>query len=1154
MFKGFALHIITILYLISFTFHIASAQEINYRIDKITVEDGLSNNTVRSIIQDNQGFMWFGTESGLNRYDGSHFKIYYNHPKDTNSLSTSVIKNIVKDNEGNLWIITNNGGLNKFNLEYNRIERFSFDYQVSDSLNLDIFKKAAVIDPNNVLWYSYSNKGLNSFNLKSKELKLFLNQKQNINSLSSNNIRSLLVDKSDDIWIGTEEGVLNHYDIEKKKFTHYFFKTSDKQTQNLPVIWEIFEDYSGLLWIGVEDALYTLNKETGILKLKLKSENKENYYFNNGFVSSIIEDKSNNLWIGTDNGLYKYNRLTGKFGNLHELYNYKSILTDKNILSLFQDKLGIIWVGTLNKGLYKIHPTLKAFKTLNHEASNPYSISPGPVRSIYYDQKGYLWVGTATNGIIILKNDKKIAQPYYFNNHSINGITCDSKGNYWISTGSNGVYVLRNFDPAQSKNSTLISYQHNPYNSKSLSNNKVTVVYEDSKKNIWVGTDAGLDLFDPVNNQFIHPKLNLKSVNQPMSIQSNCIFEDKTGAMWIGTWNGLYRFNYDIESGKLIIRDTQYFIPVQNDANTINDKQITAICKGLNNDLWIGTYGGGLNKLSIKYDSLKDPSNYKFQNYTMSDGLPSNGILGIQSDDQNNLWISTNNGISSFNTKNNHFTNYNIHDGLQSNSFFWGASHKSRKGEIFFGGLHGLNYFAPDSIIKENIVPGIVFNGFKINDKEINPGKNAAIKKQINFAKEIILEYSFKTFTIEFISLHYGSARKNKYKYKLEGYYKEWVETDDNKKIATYTNLEPGNYIFKVMSTNMDDIKNEILTEIKIKILNPFWKTWWFYSLEIILALLFVFGLIKVREKKLKNDNKKLEQTVTKRTHKIKQQRDEILSQNEEITQHNEEVRLQNDKLNNYKNQLEDLVEERTKNLQIALSKATESERLKTAFLENLSHEIRTPLNAVVGFSQLLESLEINNKDLNNYVNKIQFGSDSLLKIVDSIMQVSKMQVGEYKLIKAKFLLGELLQEQYINAKNAVLATRTKNIEVRLISNKLDKLVIYSDKSFISLVLNNIIDNAIKFTEKGTIEIAVSSEPNKMLQFMVKDTGVGIPEKDIDFVFDKFRKGESDKSKLYRGLGVGLAMSKSITYLLGGEIWFESEAGKGSTFYFTITI
>jgi len=1154
MFKNFTLHIATILYVVITPLQITSAQEINYRIDKVTVEDGLSNNTVRSIIQDKQGFMWFGTESGLNRYDGSHFKIYYNHPNDSNSLSTSVIKNIIKDDEENLWIITSTGGLNKFNLEYNRIDRFSFNYQLSDSLNLDIFKKSAVINQNNVLWYSYSNKGLNSFNLKSKELKLFLHQKQNINSLSSNNIRSLLVDKSGDIWIGTEEGVLNHYDTKKRKFTHYFFNTSDKPSQNQPVIWEIFEDNNNFMWLGVGDALYTLNKETGTIKLKLKNKNKEKIYISNGFVSAIIKDKLNNIWIGTDNGLYKYNWLNRKFVNLHELQNYKSILTDKNILSLYQDKLGIIWVGTGNEGLYKIYPSIKAFKTLCHKASNPFSINSGPVRSIYYDEKGYLWVGTAARGISILKNGKKIAQPNYLNNYSINGITRDSKGNYWISTESNGVYVLKNFDPTQIKNSKLISYRHNPFNSKSLSNNKVTVVYEDSKKNIWLGTNAGLDLFDPVNNQFIHPQLNLKSGNQPVSIQSNCILEDKTGAMWIGTWNGLYRFNYDTDSGEIKIRNAQLFVPAQNDANTINEKQITAICKGLNNDLWIGTYGGGLNKLSIKYDSLNAPNSYKFSNYTMSHGLPNNGILGIQSDDQNNLWISTNNGISNFIIENKQFTNYNIYDGLQSNNFFWGASYKSHKGEIFFGSLHGLNYFFPDSIKKENIVPDIVFNGLKINDKEINAGKNAAIKKPINFVEEIILDYSFETFTIEFISLHYGSARKNKYNYKLEGYNKEWVETDDHNKLATYTNLNPGNYVFKVKSSNTENLQIEQIAEIKIKVRSPFWKTWWFYGLEILLSILIIYAYIKLRERKLKRDKKKLEQVVAERTQKIKNQRDEILAQNEEIKQHNEEMQGQNDILNNYKNQLEDLVEERTENLQIALNKATESERLKTAFLENLSHEIRTPLNAVVGFSQLLESIEIDNKDMNNYINKIQFGSDSLLKIVDSIMQVSKMQVGEYKLTKTKFPLGELLQEQYINAKNTILATRTKDIEIRLITNKLEKLIIYSDKSFISLVLNNIIDNAIKFTEKGFIEIAVSSKPNKIIQFMVKDTGVGIPKKDIDFVFDKFRKGEIDKSKLYRGLGVGLAMSKSITDLLGGEIWFESEAGKGSTFYFTITL
>ncbi len=1160
-------HIIVIVLFVISQHVFVSAQQINYRIDKVSIDDGLSNNSVHSIIQDHQGFMWFGTESGLNRYDGNNFKAYYNKANDINSLSANSVKNILKELNGSLWIITSSGQINSFNLEFNDITRHTF---VDKSSSLITSEKTAQIDKDNRLWFSYQNEGLYSVNLNTNELKTYNHNKSDKNTLSSNNIRSLFIDKDDNIWLGTEEGIVNKFDKKTQKFIHYSFKGINDSGDNHPIIWKIFEDYTGLLWINAGNALYTFNRKTGNRKLILKSENKNDV--NSGFVSSIIEDKAKNIWIGTDKGLYRYSTDTGILINLHELANYKSVLTDKNILSLYQDKLGIIWVGSLNEGLYEIHPTLAAFKTICHQTSNPYSISPGPIRSIYYDPKGYLWVGTATNGIIILKNNKRISQPYNFSNHSINQITCDSKGNYWISTGNNGVYLLKNFDPGQNKKAKLLSFRHKPYDLNSLSDNKVTIVYEDLEKNIWLGTDSGLDLFDPIKNQFTHPKLNLKNGNEPVSIQSNCILEDKTGAMWIGTWNGLYRFKYTSESGEIRISDAQYFIPTQNSTTSLNDKQITAICKDSNNELWIGTYSGGLNRLNVKYDSLQNQNSYKFNNYTMSDGLPSNGILGIQSDDKNNLWISTNNGISNFSIKNHHFKNYNIHDGLQSDIFFWGASHKNAKGEIFFGGTNGLNYFFPDSIKKERIAPAIVFNGFKINGQEIKPGKNAALKKQINFAKEITLDYSFDNFSIDFTSLHYGSAGKHEYKFKLEGYNKEWVQTDTNKKTASYPNLKPGNYIFKVKAINQDGLKNEISTEIKITVRNPFWESWWFYTLEVISVLLIILGLIKIREKKLKDNNKKLEQIVSKRTHKIEQQRDEILSQNEEITQHNET-------LNKYKNHLENQVEKRTLDLVQAKERAEHADMLKTAFIENLSHEIRTPLNAIVGFSNLLGLSEnLSDKDL-EFISRINFGSESLLKIVDSIMQVSKIQLGEYKISLSEFNISNLMQQVFSIFKLSEEFSKKKNLELLLNLNNLpNEKLIYSDMDSIRIILLNLIENAIKYTESGHIEIgckilhkntnsaatnnsvSLATQPKKKitiepseLQFYVKDTGIGIDQGDLKYVFDKFRKIDNDNTKLYRGLGLGLTIAKSMVEQLNGEIWLESETSKGSTFYFTVS-
>ncbi|OQY02696.1 MAG: hypothetical protein B6I20_06710 [Bacteroidetes bacterium 4572_117] len=1138
----------------------AHSQEINYRIDKITVEDGLSNNTVRSITQDKQGFIWFGTESGLNRYDGSKFKIYYNNPNDETSLSTNMIKNIFKDREGNLWIVTSIGGLNKLELEYDKITKYEYPYNVIDSLNLNIYKKAAVVDNDNLLWFSYENNGLYSVDLTTSKLNEYKHQKSDNSSISNNNVRSLFIDSEGIMWAGTNDGILNKFDKKTNTFKHFKIQELSTPQPSSSVIWEIFEDHLGILWIAVDDALYTFDKKTKTTELQIKSKNKNKYYFSYGFVRSIAEDKSDNIWIGTNNGLYRYDRHTRKFINLHEKQNFKSILTDKTILSLYLDKTGVMWVGTLGDGVYKIHPVLEAFKSISHNSSEQNSISASIVRSIYYDNKGYLWVGTIDDGINLVKNGKKIASfnhnlnnPYSLSNNAITGIFQDSRNNYWISTGGNGICVLRNFNHSNTKSARFISYRNNPDNPNSLNSNNATVVFEDSKNNIWVGTNTGLNLFNPVNNQFIQPKLKLKYSNQPSAIQSNCIFEDKTGNLWVGTWYGLYKFNYSVSSGQITIGNAVHFSNIKNDKNSLSDNRITAIFEDQHKNIWIGTYGGGLNRLNSKYDEKTKQYSYEFKNFTITQGLPSNEIYGIQADNKNNLWISTNNGISKFNIENQQVKNYSTQDGLLSNIFFWGASHKSFKGEIFFGNVNGINHFYPDSIKKEYVPTNIVFTDFKVKNKKINPGKNSPIKKQINFAKEITLDHSFETFTIEFALLNSTSARYNKCEFKLEGYNAEWIEINPNNKTATYTNLNPGTYTFKVVQTNLNNPENKSVSEITIKVLGPFWKTWWFYGLEILFLVLIIYAFIKLREKKLKRDNYKLEQTVEKNTLKVKQQHKEILEQNEEIKLHNEKISKHNEVLNQYKSHLENLVEERTKKLEEALSKATEGERLKTAFLENLSHEIRTPLNAIVGFSQLLGNPDIEPEDMENYISKIHYGSDSLLKILDSIMFVSKIQIGEYKPYISEFLLNDLLLEHFNNAKNAIAAKKNKDIKINLNTN-LNSLIVRSDKSCISLVLSNMVDNALKFTEKGSIEIKVSKKTDNLLHFMVEDTGIGIKKEDIDYVFDKFRKGEKRKSKLYGGLGVGLATSKSVIDILGGEIGVDSEENKGSAFYFTIPI
>jgi len=1176
MFKNFTFHIAAIIFCVSILHNSTDAQELNLNIDKIGAKDGLSNNTVQSIIQDKQGFMWFGTESGLNRFDGSDFKIYYNNPNDSNSLATNMIKDIFYVTKENLWLVTSIGGLNKLELQNERVTRYVYQYKVSDSLNLNIYKNAAVFDKDSTLWFSYRRQGLYSVKLNSKQLKIYKHLNSNNNSLISNRIRSLFVDKEGTVWIGTDKGVLSSFDQKTQKFTHFTIQEFNNTKKSPPYIWKIFEDHSGLFWICLGDALYTFNKKTGDTKLMIRNDNQDNYYFSSGFVSSIIEDKSNVIWIGTDKGLYRYDRLSNKFVNLHEQNNYKFILTDKNILSLYQDKSGIIWVGTASSGLYKIYPALKALKTLYHKPNNSYSISQGNVRSIYYDHKDYLWVGVAGDGINILKNGKKIAHfihdknnPNSLSNYGVTGIIRDSKGNYWISSGGGGIRVLKNYNPAQSQNAKFLSYQHKPNDSTSLSSNHVTVIFEDSKKKIWIGTNSGLNLFDPVNNQFIHPKFNLKDGNSPLAVQSNCILEDNTGAIWVGTWFGLYKFNYSIESGQITIDNAVRFTKSNNVSNSLSDNRITALNIDSLGNIWIGTYGGGLNKLNIITDMSNEKSDYKFTNFTLLHGLPSNEIYGIQSDNKNNLWMSTNDGISRFNTKNLQVKNYNIYDGLRSNTFYWGASYKNDNGEIFFGSTDGLTYFYPDSLIRENNTLGIVFTNFKLKNKEVKPGINSPLKEQIGFAKKIILDYSFETFTIEFISLNYSSWHKSKYKFKLEGYNKEWVETDKMNRTATYTNLNPGDYVFKVIASNPEDSEVQLTAEIEIKVNRPFWQTWWFYSLEVLFVLLLIFFFVKVRIKKLKSDNDRLELVVKGRTAILKQQNEEISrfseetqAQKKQLLYQKNEILKQNREINEHRNQLEQKVKDRTKEFlkakedaDKAREDAERADLLKTVFLENLSHEIRTPLNAVVGFSSLLGLSEnLSKKDV-EYINHITTGSENLLKIIDSVVQVSKIQLGEYELSYTRFNVNTLMQLLYNEFKNVQIKSKKAMLELRLNTNRVgENIELYSDKKAIQMVFFNLVGNAIKYTESGFVEFGIANSTEEAIQFYVKDTGIGISEKDIKFIFDKFRKIDPNKTKLYRGLGLGLTIVKRIIEKLNGEIWVESELNKGSCFYFLVPV
>jgi len=1152
--------------LFGFEINYLSAQDFNFRIDEITTEQGLSNYTSRCIVQDSLGFLWFGTESGLNRFDGYYLKVYLNSPLDSNSISKNMIHDLYCDSNGDLWLGITNGGLNKYEQEHERFIRL--DENKDDTKNYSISKGTIAEDSNKQLWVGYSYNGLLKIDLTSGETTAYQHNPKVKESLSSNRIKSVCVDNDGLVWIGTRDGVINVFDPELEVFTKLRINDSVKQKPDQDVAWKIFEDSYGILWISTENALYTYDKKNRkFIKILKSEENKDHVIY--GFITGIFEDEYGNLWAGGDNGLYVIYRNENKVVNLFRHSDFESIFKDKSIVSLYKDESGIIWAGMLGQGIYKIDPTIKAFKTKKPEVNNPNSLPSGIIRTIYTDKEDNLWVGNLQNGISVFSGNEKIAH-FKTNNHNNTGltndvvtsITQDDNGYYWIATDGGGINIIKNFDKNKPEATQFDYFRNNLYDNSSLRSDNISSIYNDYEGNIWVGMSKGLDLYNEREKSFIHVEINKYDDNLLSDIQTNCILKDRTGAMWIGSWHGVVRFEYTITKNSVKVHNYQYFEHRAKYKNTISDNRITALYEDNLGDIWIGTYGGGLNRLSYGSNTQNDFNKYIFENYTKIHGLASDEILGIQADMQNNLWISTNNGLSKFDVNNKTFKNYDISDGLLGKAFFWGASHKAINGEIFFGTTKGLNEFFPDSIKPNDFVPKIVFTGLKIDSKIVESCDYSFSNKQLNFAQELLIPYSIETFTVEFASLHYSSPDKNKYKYKLEPYNKKWIETDAFHRFATYTNLDPGTYVLKIMATNNDGIWNENPLEINITILSPYWKTIWFKTIIILLSIILIYIAYRLRINSIKRQSKNLEMLVNSKTIELKNKTDEILVQNEEMKAQNELVVSQRDKilnqnkeLNQHRNHLEKLVIKRTEDLRKEKENVELADKLKTSFLENISHEIRTPLNAIVGFSNLFQQFGGLNKEQLACVENINRGSKSLISIIESILQVSRLHAGEQKLEMSEFYLSNLLEQLYEDAINSIDFQSKPNLKLEFeLDTELKHRPIVSDQTVLEGVLQQLIDNAIKYTEEGRIRFGAYADNNNLLRFYVEDTGIGIDDEAIKHIFDRFRKIESDKTKLYRGLGIGLSIAKSMVTLLDGQIWCKSVPNKGSIFYFTCPI
>jgi ligand-binding sensor domain-containing protein len=799
--------------------------------DRIAKEQGLIPGNVNDIIQDSVGFLWMGTEYGLCRYDGYNF-IYYKHDaRERKSLSYNHVFSLLEDKNGIIWIGTLGGGLNKFNSKTGIFKRFVHDPANPKSISHDIIFKV-YRDSQKRIWVSTLGGGLNLFDPVTETFIRYTHSTSDSNSISSNMVSAIYEDRNRNLWFGTFDGGANLFDETKQKFIHFKNNPDNKYSLSHNQVMEFLEDSNGRFWIATFGGGVNLFNSDKKIFYSIKSDPNFRLKPDNLSIRKLFED-DDAFWVGTYSGLFRFDKKTFAKTAIYSNPNDESTINDNKIRSIFKDRTGVLWFGTI-AGVNKYDSRKKKFNVIDFDKNYQAFIDNEFTIPQKFITDKILWAGPGES--IISKNNYRRIRFFgeadfknTLHTKRSSNVYLDEKNYIWIGS-YNGLHY---YDPNK-KEFSIVQYLDD--GTPSQGNNFVKWFYIDKKNRLWAGTlSGGIIVYDPLNKtikKYVHNEPNKKSLGDSRVIS---IFEDSHGVIWLGTFGGLDVFNEKDETFK------HYYV-LPNDSACISNDRVYNIYESKSGDLWIGTYQG-LNR----YDRGKD----NFEHYTTNQGLSDNTIYSIQEDEKGNLWIRTNDGISKFDPLKKIFKNYNTKDGLPGMELNGDIYFKNNDGKMFIGYSRGLISFYPDEIIDNPFKPQIAFTKLTIMDREITVGENSPLTKPLNEIDEVVLSYTDKVIGIEFSALHYAIPSKNKYAYKLEGLLDKWIFVDANNRIAKFTNLNPGEYVLKVTATNNDGMWGDKERSIKIIITPPFWATWWFRVLAFILLLFVIFLFYEIRLNRL---------------------------------------------------------------------------------------------------------------------------------------------------------------------------------------------------------------------------------------------------------------------------------------------------------------
>jgi signal transduction histidine kinase/ligand-binding sensor domain-containing protein/DNA-binding response OmpR family regulator len=1043
-----------------------------YQLTRIDITAGLSANQVNCILKDSSGFMWFGTMSGLNRYDGYTFKVFHKDPSDTTTLSDNFITRLTEGPDGLLWI-TNRSGQDIYDPRKGSFQRNPHvilrQYGIPGDSVTNILK-----DKTGHYWFILPTKGVFVYTPASKKTTRI--------SLTGTSVASFVQDSTGNFWLLHADGVLERMDGHTRQIT-YRTHMPEQTGRNILQNYEMMADRDGDLWIFSNSdvqGIYYFNQRT--TAFTHYNQNTGTLRLNNNIVRGVVQDNQGLIWIGTDHGgmnIIDKQKQTIQY-LISNSENPKS-LSQNSINALYRDNSGIIWIGTYKKGICYYHENIVKFPLYQHQLFAANSLPYDDVNRFVEDVHGNLWIGTNGGGLIYFDRTHNTYKQYLHdaaNSNTPSGnvivsLWIDHAQKLWIGSYFGG---LDCFDGTR-----FTHYRNNPADPTSLSDNSVWEIFEDRQQRLWVGTlGGGLNLLDRTTGQF-----KRYTTGVPNSIQSpyvSAFLEDQSGNLWIGTADGMDMLD---KQGKFTHYGTTGQTP-----DGLSNKNVICLLEDSRGLVWIGTREG-LN--------LYDPKTKKLRVLRREDGLPDNTVLNILEDNDSTLWMSTANGLSNLSIQSSangdlfHFKNYDESDGLQGREFNENAALKTRKGELIFGGGNGFNLFYPHTIAINGNVPTVVLTDFQIFNKSMEPGENIngriLLPQSVTQTKEITLKYRENVFSLSFAALNYFHPEKNQYAYMLEGFNNEWLTANGQLRKATYTNLDPGEYIFRVKASNNDGVWTSVPLEVHITILPPFWRTPWAFM---IYTFLLIGALVLARRLVLERERLRS---------RIEQERQEA-------------------------------------------HRMHELDALKIRFFTNISHEFRTPLSLIITPLEKIIGKEVEG-NIKQQLVLVQRNARRLLNLVNQLLDFRKMEVQEIKLYTSEGDIVAFIQDLTTSFSDL---SEKKQIHLDFHSSIKELTMLY-DPDKIEKIIFNLLSNAFKFTpEQGNISVDLQLQEGSRLAIMVKDTGIGIPVAQQERIFERFFQHDIPGSMVNQGSGIGLSITREFVKLHGGTISVDSTPGVGSCF------